>query len=274
MKRITLALVTIAFAMLATWTTRVAAQDTNTQQRTSMTFSNTVEMPGVTLPAGTYIFQLADTPTRNVVQVMSQDQKKVLGQWTFVQSRRPKATGDTVVMFKENREGTTPAVQYWYYPGESIGKEFIYPKDQAEKIAARTGQSVLTENGRVEGSSSSDVAAANAQANDRVASNQTETDKTLQNAPAPSQPTAAAGSTTGVRGPSARNDNSSLSASAQSNDRVGTSGSAEPQAVAPESTQARARELPRTASPAPLIGLIGLLSLAGALGARKLALSE
>ena len=277
MKRITLALVTIVFAVMAMWTTRVAAQDTNTQQRTFMTFSNTVEMPGVTLPAGTYVFQLADTPTRNVVQVMSQDQKSVLGQWTFVQSRRPKATGDTVVMFKENKEGTTPAVQYWYYPGESIGKEFIYPKDQAEKIAARTGQSVLTEEGRVEGSSSADVAAANAGANNNVASNQTDTDRTLQNAPAPSQPTAAAGSTTGVRGPSTQNDNSSLSASAQSNDRVGTSGNAEPQAVdtrAPESTQARASELPRTASPAPLIGLIGLLSLAGALGARKLALSE
>jgi hypothetical protein len=276
MKRITLALVTIVFAVMAMWTTRVAAQDTNTQQRTFMTFSNTVEMPGVTLPAGTYIFRLADTPTRNVVQVLSQDQKSVLGQWTFVQARRPKATGDTVVMFKENKEGTTPAVQYWYYPGESIGKEFIYPKDQAEKIAARTGQSVLTEEGRVEGSSSSDVAAANAAANDNVASNQADTDRTQQNAPAPAQPTAAAGSTTGVRGQSAQNDNSSLSASAQSNDRVGTSGSTAPSAVdrAPESTQARASELPRTASPAPLIGLIGLLSLAGAFGARKLALSE
>jgi hypothetical protein len=279
MKRITLALVTIAFAVMAMWTTRVAAQDTNTQERTFMTFSNTVEMPGVTLPAGTYIFQLADTPTRNVVQVMSQDQKSVLGQWTFVQARRPKATGDTVVMFKENKEGTTPAVQYWYYPGESIGKEFIYPKDQAEKIAARTGQSVLTEEGRVEGSSAADVAAANAQANNNVASNQNDTDRTLQNSPAPSQPTAAAGSTTGVRGSSANdNDNDrSLSAKAQSDNRVGTSGNAEPSAVdtrAPESTQARASELPRTASPAPLIGLIGLLSLAGALGARKLALAE
>ena len=277
MKRVTLITTALVFAVLAMLATRALAQETNVQERSFITFSNKVEMPGVTLPAGTYVFRLADTPQRNVVQVLSQDENKVLGQWLFVQHERPEVTGDTVIMFKETAENTTPAVQYWYFPGEKIGKEFVYPKDQAEKIAARTGQSVLTEEGRVEGSSSADVAAANAGANNNVASNQTDTDRTLQNAPAPSQPTAAAGSTTGVRGPSTQNDNSSLSASAQSNDRVGTSGNAEPQAVdtrAPESTQARASELPRTASPAPLIGLIGLLSLAGALGARKLALSE
>ena len=54
-------------------------------------------------------------------------------------------------MFKETREGTTPAVQYWYFPGERIGKEFLYPKDQAQRIAARTGVDVRTEDGVVEG---------------------------------------------------------------------------------------------------------------------------
>ena len=39
-------------------------------------------------------------------------------------------------MFKENRAGATPAIQYWYFPGEKIGKEFIYSKEQAEKMAS------------------------------------------------------------------------------------------------------------------------------------------
>ena len=34
-------------------------------------------------------------------------------------------------------------MHYWYYPGETIGKEFVYPKDQAVKIAARTHETVL-----------------------------------------------------------------------------------------------------------------------------------
>jgi hypothetical protein len=280
MKRVTLIAAAIVVAVLAMLTTRVAAQDTNVNQRTHMTFSGTVEMPGVTLPAGTYVFRLADTPQRNVVQVLSDDEQDILGQWTFVQAQRPKATGDTVVMFKETKEGMMPAVQYWYYPGESIGKEFIYPKDQAERIAARTGQSVLSEEGRIASSVSStdsqapvtngqrDTSVAglnnNADANNHndVAAN----DSALNNAPAPAQPTAAAGSLTGVRGTSdldRDNDNRT----------IGTSGSAANAAVDTgnaQSTEARA-ELPRTASPGPLVGLIGLLSLAAALGTRKIA---
>src|SRR4030095_7238071 len=55
----------------------------------------------------------------------------------------------TVVMFKETAAGQTPAVHYWYYPGESIGKEFVYPKSQALKIAARTNERVLSTDGEV-----------------------------------------------------------------------------------------------------------------------------
>ena len=76
----------------------------------------------------------------------------MIGHWTFVQAERPRVTEDTVVMFKETREGATPAVQFWYFPGEKIGKEFIYPKDQAERIAARTGTQVRTEEGVIEAS--------------------------------------------------------------------------------------------------------------------------
>jgi len=299
MKRVTLIATAIVLAVLVGMTARVAAQNPVPSERTFMTFSNTVEMPGVTLPAGTYVFRLADIPTRNVVQVLSKDEKDVLGQWTFVQAQRPKATEDTVVMFKETPEGTMPAVQYWYYPGETIGKEFIYPKDQAQKIANATGAAVLTESGRV----SSTVASTDSQGNvtnwERENGNATAsaaattdrddhkdvaaTDSALRNAPAPSQPTAAAGSLSGNRGlPPAdtSRDSAALSADASAsqyrsdNRAVGTSGAGDVQATdnsRPQSRQVRASELPRTASPAPLAGLIGLLALAGAVGTRRLA---
>src|ERR1044071_7089515 len=149
MKRMTTIATVLFLAVLAVLATRVSAQDSNVQERSFLTFSARVEMPGVTPPAGTYTFRLADTPSRNVVQVLSRDEKEMLGQWTFVQAERPEGSGDTVIMFKENREGTTPAVQFWYYPGEKIGKEFIYPKAQAQKIAARTGVDVLSDDGRI-----------------------------------------------------------------------------------------------------------------------------
>lgn len=290
MKRVTLIATALIFAVLAVLTTRVAAQDTNVQERSFITFSNTVELPGVTLPGGTYVFRLADTPTRNVVQVLSQDEKKVMGQWLFVQAERPQVTDDTVIMFKEKAENTMPAVQYWYYPGEKIGKEFIYPKDQAEKIAARTGQKVRTEAGYV----TPDQANASNQSNQpqsTVASNDTgtvqgpgingiqsqsssqvssDTDRTVNNAPAAAQPSAPAGSLTGNRG--AESNQASLDrdrdrtagttgVNDQNNQPVGTTGA----------NTKRAHRLPKTASTLPLSGLIGLLSLVGALGLRRFA---
>jgi len=251
----------------------VGAQDFNIHEKTFLTFSNSVEMPGMTLPAGTYTFKLADTPSRNVVQVLSQDEKQIHGQFLFIQAERPEVTSETVINFRETREGTTPAIQYWYYPGEKIGKEFIYPKDQATSIAARTGATVMTEDGPV---------SANSTASSTNAEGQVTEWKREQTTTQPSD--AQVAGTTGVaqRADAAAAEPASqpaaepvpepaAAASAQpaprpddSPEPVGTSGVQDPQ---PESVGARA-ELPATASPLALSVLIGLLSLAGAIGLR------
>ena len=283
MKRVKLIATALALAILAVLASKVAAQETNTSERTFLTFSSAVEMPGVTLQPGTYVFKLADSPSRNVVQVWDRDEKNMIGHWLFVQAERPEVTGDNVVMFKETREGTTPAVQFWYFPGEKIGKEFLYPKDQAERIASRTGAKVRTEMGVVEGAGLAGIQpetpAVSADITPEAPAVSAEVTK---EAPAPAQPTAAAGSLAGNRGIQTEQpaeadvdakvdlnvaDNSapvSADVSANTSSRpVGTSGSAEGQIARNE-----ASELPRTASPLALNGLLGLLSLAGAAGLR------
>ena len=272
MARVKVVATALLVAALAVIASGVAAQETNVSERTFLTFSSAVEMPGLTLQPGTYVFKLADTPSRNVVQVWDNDEKNMLGHWLFVQAERPEVTGDTVIMFKETRAGSTPAVQYWYFPGERIGKEFIYPKDQAERIAARTGVGVRTETGVVEGGG---IAAVEVEAAPAVSA-----EASLENAPAAAQPSAAAGSLAGNRGIQADADlpaendvdagvavvaeaapAQEPAAAIESPRPVGTSGQAEAQI-------ARADELPRTASPLALSGLLGLLSLAGAAGLR------
>ena len=242
-----------------------AAQDTNTQERTFLTFSSAFELPGLTLQPGTYVFKLADTGSRNVVQVWNRDEKEMLGHWTFVQASRNRVSDENVVMFKEMPAGTTPAVQYWYSPGERIGKEFIYPKDQAERIARATGVNVLTG----EGSSVSSVnaqgqvtewkreetqaAAAPAQADTNPVQSQVQ-----QPAPQPEAQVAQAPEPAPAPEPAAAPEPVAAAPAP-----VGTSGQAESQV-------ARADTLPATASPLALTGLLGLLSLAGAAGVRAL----
>lgn len=256
MKRVKLiatALVLTALALAG----GVAAQETNTQERTFLTFSAAVEMPGVTLPAGTYVFKLADTPSRNVVQVFDREEKDIIGQWLFVQAERPEVTGENVVMFRETREGSTPAVQFWYFPGEKIGKEFIYPKDQAQRIAARTGVAVRTEDGVVEGAG---VAGIQAETRTEVSA-EAAAQPAPEPAPSPEPAVAAEPPAQAAAEPVSREPAPVAQAEVEAPRAVGTSGQAEGQV-------ARADELPRTASPLALSGLLGLLSLAGAAGIR------
>jgi len=149
MKRVTKLAPAVVLAVLAC-ARLAAAQQVDTNERTFLTFSTAVEMPGVTLQPGTYVFRLGDPTRRNVVQVWDRDERNMVGHFTFVETQRPRRSEETVVMFKETQEGLPPAIQYWYYPGHNVGKEFIYSKDQAERIAKRSGAPVRTEDGVVE----------------------------------------------------------------------------------------------------------------------------
>jgi hypothetical protein len=37
-------------------------------------------------------------------------------------------------------------VKVWFYPGDRVGNEFVYPKSQAMRIAKASGESVLARN--------------------------------------------------------------------------------------------------------------------------------
>jgi hypothetical protein len=298
MKRVTLMAAACVAAVMLALGISVRAQDFNPQERTFLTFSNSVELPGMTLPAGTYTFRLADTPSRNVVQVLSQDEKQVHGQFLFVQAERPEVSGETVITFRETKEGSTPAVQYWYYPGEKIGKEFIYPKDQAMKIATRTGSTVLTEDGPVSANSTASSTNAEGQKTEwqRDQTTASPSQAAVQGSSGLSAQASSDGNTRDTQAtalavePSAQNQPAQQAAApapertvAQAEPAsqptaapaagasepvpapVGTSGVQNEQPRRATDTPA---ELPRTASPLALSGLLGLLSLAGATGLR------
>ena len=128
-----------------------AAAQGPANQDTFFTFSQEVELPGKTLPAGKYFFQLADSPSnRHIVKVMSEDRKQIhatLLAIPYYSNERP--SDEPQVRFMEtpaqpSGAAGTNAIKIWFYPGNPTGHEFIYPRAQAMRIAARTGQPVLT----------------------------------------------------------------------------------------------------------------------------------
>jgi hypothetical protein len=96
-------------------------------KKTVMTFNRTVEMPGLVLPAGTYTFKV-DSTARNVVRVYNKDESMLLTTILAIGDHRLKATEKTAVQFREQPSGARPEISAWFYPGETDGREFVYPK--------------------------------------------------------------------------------------------------------------------------------------------------
>jgi len=287
MKRFTSIAAAVFTAAFLTAATTASAQDSNINQRTFLTFSGPVQMPGVTLPAGKYVFRLADTSLHNVMQVFDGDEKKIIGQWFFIPKNRTSeeasaANGKPVVMFREMPEGMTPAIQFYFYPTDLTGKEFIYPKEQALKIAAATHQSVLATDTdaskggeahvfRVEpnGTEAQYEANATASSENTNATTQPQTSSSTAslNSQADVNNSPASGPPAYSTAPKNQAPAATSGTSTENNRPTGTSGASDRNQNSTPRQQASA-ELPKTASPLPLLGLIGLISLTAGFGLR------
>ncbi len=127
---------------------RPSAQGITPDQPVYFTFSAPVSLPGVTLPAGEYEFRLSSSQAdRHIVQVYSKQAQKYVGMFFAMPSMRSAVPEKAEVTFFETPSGTPPAVQTWWYPGVKTGHEFIYPRQQAEKLATSSSKGVLTTKG-------------------------------------------------------------------------------------------------------------------------------
>jgi len=135
-----------AVAVSACLAPGVARADEFTKQ-TFLTFSGPVQLPGITLAAGTYEFKLADPESgRSLVQVWDKDGSNLITTLLTIPDQRMKPSEDPVVTFGERPSGEPMPIRSWFYPTDTYGQEFVYPKDQAMKIAKDTHSSVLAFN--------------------------------------------------------------------------------------------------------------------------------
>ncbi|MGA3009078.1 MAG: hypothetical protein ABSD72_02340 [Terracidiphilus sp.] len=124
------------------------AQADDWNQKTVVTFSAPVEVPGVgqhLLPAGTYVFKLLDSPSdRHIVQIFNQDETQVLTTILAIPNYRLKTTDKTVITFRERPAGEPEAIKAWFYPGREWGDHFVYERPRAIQLAKETNETVLS----------------------------------------------------------------------------------------------------------------------------------
>jgi len=116
-----------------------SAQADTWNKKTIVTFSQAVEVPGKILPAGTYTFQLLDSPSdRHIVQIFNADGSQIIATILAINNYRLQPTGDTVMKFGERPGDSPEALRAWFYPGDNFGQEFVYPKVRAIQLAKTT----------------------------------------------------------------------------------------------------------------------------------------
>ena len=111
------------------------ARADETNQTVEVTFSQPVQIPGQVLPAGTYWFVLADTEDRQTVQIFNEKRSKSLAILQTINRERPEASGGVAFTIAERGAAEPAAVVAWFFPGRTIGHQFIYPKQIERELA-------------------------------------------------------------------------------------------------------------------------------------------
>ncbi len=212
-------------------------------KKTTITFSGPVQIPAVhqpgfgVLPPGTYVFKVVESGSnRHIVQIFSNDELTVYATILAIPNLRMRATDKTVITFRERPAGQPEALRAWFYPGKEWGEEFVYPKAQAIEFAKTSTTPVL------EMPASVNVEAAKPAEPQVIAE--------LEQAP--------------------------VTAVKPSGEEVEIAQAVTPppaaETLVAQSTSAP--ELPKTASPLPLIAILGLFALGGGLTLRLVAVRE
>ena len=88
-----------------------------TERQTTVTFSHPVQVPGQTLPAGTYIFTISESVgIRNIMGIWDKDHTKLITKVITIANRRLTHGSETVIEFHEALPGAPKALKAWFPP--------------------------------------------------------------------------------------------------------------------------------------------------------------
>jgi len=221
-------------------------------QKTIVTFSGPVEIPGKVLPPGTYTFKVLDLAgTRDVIQVLDKNEMHVYATFIALPAMINKPSEKPFIRFAETTAGSPPAIEAWFYPGRTDGHEFVYPRQRASELAKANNQNV-------------------ASMPNNMASNITELSKSTEQPSAndTNQPSVVAMKNAPVDEVTPEDNDVQYAEFTIIALAPPVAGSMMQADVSHASSR---RELPKTASELPLVALIGALSIAAGLTLRLFA---
>jgi hypothetical protein len=113
-------------ALMLTAAYSTAAQASISDHTTIFTIPTPVEIPGRVLAAGTYIFKQVDDQM-NTWEIVNKRDNKVVATMFAIPDEIAKTPTKPILTLAETTRTAPEAIHSWFYPGENIGWEFLYP---------------------------------------------------------------------------------------------------------------------------------------------------
>jgi hypothetical protein len=133
----------IAFAIASVLFLEVAARADEADQSIKLTFSQAIEIPGQILPAGTYLFKLADPNDLNVVHIFNAEGTRLYATLQTITAERGEPIANTVVVLAEQPQGKPETLVKWFYPGDPTGHQLVYSKQEEQQLAQDRQQTIV-----------------------------------------------------------------------------------------------------------------------------------
>lgn len=113
-------------------------------QSSTITFSKPIQIPGQVLPAGTYLFKLANGDSdRHMVQIFDADRTVLYATLQTIATEHREPTEEAAVTFAEQGAGKPEVLLKWFYPGRKTGNEFLYSKEKEQELAQDRQETIV-----------------------------------------------------------------------------------------------------------------------------------
>jgi hypothetical protein len=136
MKKYLSTLSLLALGLLGVLAPNAKADEWN--KRTNITISQSIEVEGTVLPAGSYVLELTNLPSaRNLVRISNADSNRLITTVYAIRAYRLVPADNSEFKFYESGAGRPPALHTWFYPGDPAGFEFTLKPGVPTVEAAR-----------------------------------------------------------------------------------------------------------------------------------------
>jgi hypothetical protein len=121
-------MVAVAVLVVASGVTAGMVRADEADQAIQVAFSGPVQIPGQVLPAGTYWFVQVDERNPQIIQILNNDRSRSYGILNTIARERSTETSNAAFTLAKLGATEPEAVVAWFYPGHTIGHEFVYTK--------------------------------------------------------------------------------------------------------------------------------------------------